>query len=1050
MRTAVGYFIRYPVLADTVLVLFLIFGWFGLSNMRSSFFPEVESRIIQAQIIYPGASPQEVEEGVVLRLENEIRGVSGVERISSVSSENSGLVSVEVYKGFDVDEVLIDVQNAVDRIPTLPVGMEPLRVFQLENVRPAVSFALSGKDVDLRALKEIARRVEDDLRAIEGISKVELQGLPEEEIEIAFREEDLRAQGITFAQAALQVRNNNIDITGGKVRTDMEELSIRARNKNVRGAQLRDIVLQSSPNGRIVRLGDVADITDRWADDPTRNYLNGEPAVTVEVGSTISEDILFIADRTLAYMDAFNAKGGVVRAELISDSTIALRQRIEMLTKNGIQGFLLVVFFLSLFLNLRLAFWVALSIPVAFAGMFVLANIFGITINVMSLFGMIIVVGILVDDGIVIAENIYQQHEKGATPVKAAIDGTLNVLPAVISAVFTTVAAFSTFFFLDGRLGDFAPALAFVVISTLVISLIEGAFILPSHIAHSKAMVQRGKSKFELRMDKVMAKLRHGWYEPFLERCLRAPVMTFAVFFFLMALTVGALNAGFIQTTFFPVVERDDINVDLEMVAGTREQVVNAELARIEQVIWDVNEELKAQRADSQDVVLKVQRKIGPRPEQGSLFVVLMEGEARELKTDKLSAMVRDRTGEVPGAERATFGISSPFGKPVSVSLRSHELADLKAAKTELVNELNELAFLRDVVDGDRPGEREVILELKENAYALGLTVGDVLAQVRQGFFGAEAQRLQRGQDEVKIWVRYDAEGRSSLLDLENMRIRTATGNAYPLRELAEHRIERRVKAINHLDGRREVRVEADMASFDKSVTDAQNAVANEVLPPILARYPSVSYSFEGQGEQSKKVGRSVQKVLPITLLLMLAIIVIALRSFWQMVAIIACIPFGFIGMGWGHWVHGVQISLLSGFGAIALIGVMVNDSLVLVSAFNGLVKSGVPFRQAVHEAAVSRFRPILLTSVTTIAGLAPIVLNKSFQAQFLVPMAITIAYGLLVATFITLLLLPVYLVWVNTGKRLAFWAWNARMPEPEAVEPAVKEIPFERMDHDA
>ena len=1048
MKRAVGYFIKYPVLADTVLVLFFIFGFFGLKNMRSSFFPEVESRTIQVQVIYPGASPQEVEEGVVLRIENEIRGVTGVERISSVSQENSGVVTVEVIKGYDTDDVLIDVQNAVDRIPTLPEGMEPVRTFTVENVRPAVSFALSGEDVDLRALKAIARRVEDDLRAIEGISKVELQGLPEEEIEIAFREEDLRAQGITFAQAALRVRAANIDITGGKVRTEAEELSIRARNKHDRAHELRDIVLKATPDGRFVRLGDVADLRDRWADDPTRNYLNGAPAVVVAVSSTVSEDILFIAEESVAYMERFNERGEAVHADLISDATIALRQRIDMLATNGVQGFLLVVLFLAMFLNIRLAFWVALSIPVAFAGMFVLANFFGITINVMSLFGMIIVVGILVDDGIVIAESIYQEHEKGASPVRAAVDGTMNVLPAVISAVFTTVAAFSTFFFLDGRLGDFAPALAFVVISTLIISLIEGAFILPAHIAHSKALKEREKNAFEQRLDRLMQRMRHGFYEPFLERALRSPILAFGIFFFLLNLTFGALGAGWIQTTFFPVVERDDINVELEMVAGTREHIVNAELARIEDVIWRVNEELKAQREDSLDVVLKVQRKLGPRPEQGSLFVVLLDGETRDLKTDKLSALVRERTGEIPGAEKATFGIASPFGKPVSVSLRGHDLEDLDHAKDELIGELQQLSFLRDVVTSDRPGEREVVLRLKEKAFALGLTHQDVLAQVRQGFFGAEAQRVQRGQDEIKIWVRYDEEGRSSLRDLEDMRIRTADGNAYPLRELADHRIERRVKAINHLDGRREVRVEADMASFDKSVTDAQAAVADELLPPILQRYPSVTYSFEGQGEQSKKVGRSVQKILPITLILMLAMIVITLRSFWQMIAIVACIPFGFIGMGWGHFIHGVQISLLSGFGAIALIGVMVNDSLVLVSAFNGLVKQGMPFRQAVHEAAVSRFRPILLTSVTTIAGLAPIVLNKSFQAQFLVPMAITIAYGLFVATFITLFLLPVYLVWVNGLKRGVYWLWNARLPEAREVEPAYKEIEFEEMDH--
>jgi multidrug efflux pump subunit AcrB len=1046
MKGLTAYFIKYSVAVDTMMVLIFIFGFFGLKATRSSLFPETESRTIQVQIIFPGAAPEEVEEGVVLQIENDVKGVTGVERISSVSQENGGVIVIEVIKGFDTDVVLQDVKNAVDRIPSLPEGMEPIRTFKLENIRPAVSFALSGEGLDLKALKTVARRVEQDLRSIPGISKVELSGFPEEEIEVAFREDDLRANNLSFVQAAAALRGANLDVTGGKIKTSDEELLIRVRDKHMEAEGLRNTVVRAGADGRVLRLKDVADVQDRWADDPARNYVNGRPGVVVTVSSTVSEDILFIAESTLKYMEDFNARNATVKTTLINDATTVLKQRIAMLVENGVQGFILVIIVLTLFLNWRLAFWVALSIPVAFAGMFILAPGF-ITINVMSLFGMILVVGILVDDGIVITESIYQEYERGLPPIEAAFVGIQKVLPAVISSILTTVAAFSTFFFIEGRLGDFAPALAFVVIATLIFSLIEAAYILPAHVAHSKGLSRDKKNRLEAYMDGVMSRLRDKQYGPFFDRIMRNKMLTVGIAFFLLALTVGSVGAGVIRTTFFPVIERDDVSVDLEMVAGTRENIVFDELQRIEQQVWVLNDSLSKGREDSLDVVLKVQTILGPRAEQGKLNIILLDGEKRGFKAEELTNRLRERVGMIPGVANLTFGLATPFGKPVSVSLRSNDLAELNTAKAELRAELQKLSTLRDVVDTDRPGNREVVLQLKDKAQLLGLTMQDIVGQVRQGFFGLETQRVQRGEDEVKIWVRYAEGERASLRDLEDMRIRTADGRQFPLSELAGFKIERGIRAINHLDGKREVRVEADLASSAQSATDAQAVIAAEIMAPLLARHPGLSYSFEGQGEQSRKVGSSAAKVMPITLIVMFAMIVITLRSFWQMIIVLLCIPLGFIGIGWGHWVHDVQISLFSFFGMIALIGVMVNDSLVLLSTFNDNMKTGVSFHQALRDAALSRLRPILLTSLTTVAGLLPITLNKSFQAQFLIPMAITVAYGLAIATFVTLIVLPTLLASLNEVRRLLGWAWNAETPSPEAVEPAVKELPYEDLE---
>jgi multidrug efflux pump subunit AcrB len=1046
MKGLTAYFLKYKVVVLSITVLIFIFGFFGWRSTRSSLFPETESRIINVQVIFPGASPEEVEEGVVLRIEDDVKGISGVERISSVSQENGGVITVEVIKGFDVDVVLQDVKNAVERIPQLPDGMEPIRTFKLENIRPAVSFAISGKGLDLKALKVAARKVEQDLRSIPGISKVELSGFPEEEIEVAFREADLRANNLSFLQAAAALRGANLDVTGGKVKTTEEELLIRVRDKRMEAEGLRNTVVRAGGDGRVLLLKDVADVRDTWADDPARNYVNGVPSVVVNVSSTVSEDILFIARTTLEYMDAFNGRNTAVQATLINDATTVLEQRIAMLLENGIQGFFLVIIVLALFLNWRLAFWVALSIPVAFAGMFILAPGF-ITINVMSLFGMILVVGILVDDGIVITESIYQEYERGLKPIEAAFVGIQKVLPAVISSVLTTVAAFSTFFFIEGRLGDFAPALAFVVIATLMFSLVEAAFILPAHVAHSKGLSRGTKNRFESYMDGVMARLRDVRYARFFDRIMRHKMLTVGIAFFLLAITVGSVGAGIIRTTFFPVIERDDVAVDLELVAGTRETIVLQELQRIEAVAWDINTELSKDRPDSADVILKVQTILGPRPEQGKLNIILLDGEKRGFKAEELTNRLRERVGAIPGVANLTFGLATPFGKPISVSLRSNDLAELNAAKADLRAELQELSILRDVVDTDRPGNREVVLELKDKAPLLGLTMQDIVGQVRQGFFGLETQRVQRGEDEVKIWVRYAEGERASLRDLEDMRIRTADGRQFPLSELVNYRIERGIRAINHLDGKREVRVEADLANSGQSATDAQSVVAEEIMKPLLARYPGLSYSFEGQGEQSRKVGTSAARIMPITLIVMFAMIVITLRSLWQMLAVLLCIPLGFIGIGWGHWIHGVQISLFSFFGMIALIGVMVNDSLVLLSTFNDNMKSGLPFHRALRDAALSRLRPILLTSLTTVAGLLPITLNKSFQAQFLIPMAVTVAYGLAIATFVTLFILPVLIAALNEARRLLGWAWNAEWPTPEAVEPAVKELPYENLE---
>lgn len=1043
MRQFVTYFVKYPVAANLIMFGILILGLMAGRSMKSTFFPEVESRIISIQAVYPGASPEEVEEGIITKIEDNLKGLTGVERYTSVSSENSGTVTVEVFKGYDTDIVLQDVKNAVDRINSFPVGMEPAVIYKRENLGFAINFAISG-DVDLATLKRYAREVEDELLAMEDISKVSLSGFPEEEIEIAFRERDLRAFSLTFQEASNAVRRSNVDITGGTIKGQQEELLVRSRNKAYQADGLRDIVVKSTPGGGLVRLHQVADIRDRWADTPNRSYLNGTPSVVVTVQNTLEEDMLTITDKVRAYVEDFNEENEEVQATISRDGSVLLRQRMDLLTENGIIGFVIVILFLAMFLHWRLAFWVALAIPVSFAGMFVCANLVGITINVISLFGMIIVIGILVDDGIVIGENIYQKYEEGMPPVQAAVEGTMQVLPAVFAAIVTTIVAFGSFLFIDGRLGDFFSEMAVVVMFSLIFSLIEGVVILPTHVAHSKALSpQRTPNPVQAWFDRVMNFLRDRVYGPMLKFTMQNGLFVFSLFVAILILTFGSIGGGIIRTTFFPVIERDDVSVTLQMPAGTREDITQSWLSHIENAAWEANEELSNEYFDGeQQAIERVEVTVGPSTYKGTIAIALLSGENRgELSLRDIINRIREKAGPIDAAEVVSFGAQSAFGKPISISLVGENYNELKAATEAVKAEMQALAELSDVVDNNQEGLQEVNIALKEKARYLGLDIQDIVGQVRQGFFGAEAQRLQRGQDEVRVWVRYDEADRRSVSDLADMRVRFADGRAFPLSEIADLSIERGIININHIDGKREIKLEADIANDDVSVSDVTSLLQGEIVPNILADYTTVAAQYEGQNREQAKSAKSINTVGTLALALMFFIIALTFRSVGQTFMVILLIPFAFIGVGWGHWFMETPISLFSFLGIIALIGILVNDSLVLVSTYNDYLRRGMPQMEALYQAGLSRFRPIVLTSVTTFAGLAPLMLEKSLQAQFLIPMAISVSFGLLAATIVILLMLPILLILLNRFRVYRDYLWNAQKPAYREVEPAYREV---------
>lgn len=1068
MRKVISYFIKYHVAVDVIIIAFFIFGIVGALSLKSSFFPLTDSKNISVNITYPGASPQEVEEGIVLKIEDNLKGLEGVDRVTSTSRENSGNINVEIEKGRDIDFMLLQVKNAVDRVPTFPSGMEPLVVSKLEAVRQTISFAISGDNIPLATLKQIARQVETEIRAIDGISQISISGFPQEEIEIAVNENNLLAYGMSFTEVANAVSNANILVTGGNIKTNEEEYLIRANNRSYYGDELSHLIIRADAAGQTVRLRDVAIIRDRFSETPNASYFNGNLSVRTTITSTNTEDLISSAEKVRNYIEDFNQKNNNVQLSVVSDLSTTLTQRTKLLTENAIMGMILVLLFLSIFLNTRLAFWVAFGLPVAFLGMFIFAGFFDVTINVLSLFGMIIVIGILVDDGIVIAENIYQHYEKGKSPVQAAIDGTMEVIPPIVSAIITTILAFSIFLFLDGRIGEFFGEVSVVVILTLVVSLVEALIILPAHLAHSKALSRENKRPknflgrlfWRLKLinkggDQIMRWFRDKAYSPTLKFALRYKLLTFSFFVFALILTFGSIGGGIIRTSFFPRIASDRVQVELLMPNGTNEKITDSIISMIEEKAEIVNQELTEQylQGTGKELYENVIKNVGPGSSAATLTLNLLPGEERpnEIRSDIVTKRLRELVGPVIGVESLIYGSGGNFGgDPVSVSLLGYNIQELKAAKEELKQAMLNNPDLKDIADNDPAGIKEIRLQLKENAYLLGLNLRTVMNQVRAGFFGTQAQRFQRGQDEIRVWVRYDRENRSSITDLDEMRIVTPNGSRIPLKEIATYTILRGDVAINHLDGQREIQLSSDLKDAKKvSATDVMTEIRSDIMPEILAKYPTVTPSYEGQNREAGKLLGSLQFVGLTVLFLIYITIAFTFRSFSQPLMLLLMIPFSFTAVAWGHWVHDFPINILSMLGIIALIGIMVNDGLVLIGKFNTNLRNGMTFDDAIYDAGRSRFRAIFLTSVTTVAGLAPLMLEQSRQAQFLIPMAISIAYGIAFATVLTLVMLPIFLSFSNKVKVNAKWLATGNKVAKEEVERAIKEQKEERQQHD-
>jgi len=1063
MRKIVEFFVKYPIWANSILFLILIFGTISLLNIPLSFFPEVKPRQITVQVSYPGASPEEMEEGITIKVEEALKGITGIEEVTSVSSENSASIKIQTRDDYDIDEVLMEVKNAVDGINSYPESAEKPMVFkQRSSGSSRVAFLTLRGSVDMMTLKEQAELIEDDFLNSGIVSQVTVYGYPPLEISVEVSEDDLSRYNLTFSEVANAIRVNNRDISGGTIKTNEEEIRIRANSREYAPEAIGRIILRANPDGGNLLLRDIASINLQFADTPSKVLSNGNRAVSFNIEKLPEEDLQEISGYINEYIEEFNA--GHENLELFAsfDFNNMLQQRVSLLVNNGGVGLLLVLVALGLFLSLRLSFWVAIGIPISFLGMFIVGNMAGITINMLSLFGMILVVGILVDDGIVIAENIYTHAEKGKNPKQAAIDGTLEVLPAVFTSVTTTIIAFIPLMLLDND--GFTTEMSIVVIACLAFSLVEAFFVLPSHLSTGSALM---KNKGKMKRDRIRGGLdfgikyiRNNVYGVILNKLIRWRWISFTVPVFLFLVVLGMVMGGIIKTTFFPSIPFDNFNVSLVLKPGTREAITESYLLDFQEKVWEVNEEVKKKRGKDESLIKTVTLSVGSAGRgssdngghTGNLQVDFVDMEdVEDISSFEIAAMVRRKIGDVPEAEKFNVGGQNRFGTPFSLALLSKDLDRLTAAKNEVRAQLENLSSLKDISDNTATGQRELQLTLKPKAYFLGFTQADITQQIRQGFFGDEAQRLLIGNDEVRIWVRYPEEDRITIAQLESMKIKDPAGNEYPLQELADYTMERGIMNINHFNGKREVRLEADLVDPYEPVPPIIQKVEQEILPPILDKYPGLSYSFEGQQRRSARTADSFMQIFPLAFIMMILVITLSFRSLYQAMLILILIPLGLMCAAIGHWIHMQPVSILSVYGMIALSGVIINDAVVMLDKYNLNLKNGMRVEEAAHDAGISRFRPILLTSITTVAGLYPLILEKSFQAQFLIPMALSVAYGVMFGTLLILLFFPVFILVFNDIKLYARWLYlklikfmnpdtSIYKPTHEEVEPAIME----------
>jgi multidrug efflux pump subunit AcrB len=1032
-RGVVGWFANNGVAANLLMVLIVAGGIFTLFDVKQEIFPEFSTDIVKVVVPYPGAAPEEVEEGIVIRIEEQIQDLEGIKEIRSTAAENAGTVLVEAQQGADLQKLLNNVKSRVDAIDTFPVEAEEPVIEDAVVRRNVLEVAISG-DADEHTLKRLGEQIREDLLALPGITQVVLRATRPYEISIEVSEEALRKWGLTFDTVANAVRRTSLDLPGGRVSTTGGDILLRTEGQAYRGVEFEELPLLTLSDGSRVKLGDVANVVDGFAETDQWSRFDGKPTALLRVFRVGDQGALDIAGKIEEYLaQARPRMPEGIELTVWLDRTQDLRGRLDLLLRNGRTGFLLVVLVLALFLKLRLAGWVSLGIPISFLGAIAMMPMLGVSINLISLFAFIVVLGIVVDDAIIVGENIYTHYLRGKENLQAAVDGTREVLVPVVFAVLTGVAAFAPLLAVTGTIGKIMRVIPLIVIPTLLFSLIESLLILPNHLSHlkherddhPKGVVNRFWNRVQKRVDGALQWVIHKSYTPSLERAIEWRYLTVAGMLALLLITGGVVAGGFIKFNFLPGIEANNTAAFLTMPQGTPAAVTARNLSRLEEAAAELAAELEEEYGGQP--VRHFLASVGDQPFRtsegpaglnvsansaashlGEVNLELAPAEEREIGSAEIAQRWRDKVGAIPDAVELTYS-SSLFssGEAINVQLSGPDVAELSEFAARLKDELRAYPGVQDIADSFRAGKQEIQLKITPEAEAAGLTQAALARQVRQAFYGEEAQRIQRGRDDVKVMVRLPEDRRRSLQALDDLRIRTPDGGEIPFATAATTGFSRGPASIQRTNRRRVVNVTADVDIERANANEILADLEAEVLPRLMADYPGIRYSLEGEQQEQRETLTGLAKGFGIAMLVIYVLLAIPFKSYFQPLIVMSAIPFGLIGAIWGHVVMGINLAILSMFGIVALTGVVVNDSLVMVDFINRAKAAGKPLAEAIRSAGISRFRPILLTSLTTFAGLTPILLERSLQAQFLIPMAVSLAFGVLFATLITLMLVP-------------------------------------------
>ncbi len=1023
------------VAANLLMFLIISAGLLTIFTMKVEFFPEFALDMITVSVPYLGASPTDVEEGVVLRVEEAIAAVDGIKRLTASAAEGAGMVFVEVAEYADTKEVLDDIKAEVDRIITFPKETEKPIITEITSRYEVITIVLYG-DVSEKTLKKLADHVRDDLTVMENISQVDVAGVRPYEISIEVSEENLRRYGLSFDRVAAVVRNSSLDIPAGSVKTSGGEILVRTEGQMYYGPEFEKIIVVTNNDGTEVRLADIATVRDDFEDTDLYAKFDGKRAALVKVFRVGEQGALDVAETVKEYVQEKKEslpKG--VSMAIWEDTSAVLQSRINLLTRNAYLGLMLVFICLTLFLNIRLAFWTTMGIPISFLGAFWLLPRFDVSLNMISLFAFIMSLGLVVDDAIVVGENIFAYRRQGLTRLEAAIKGVREMAGPVTIAILTTVFAFLPLLYILGVMGKILRVIPIVVISVLMVSLVEALLILPAHLSGRSTLWKSGVFRLidniQVRTERKLESFINGPFAGLVKRAVKFRYITLATGLAIFLITVGWIVGGYIKIVFFDPVEADNMLATITMPQGTPVSQTQQVADKIEQAVEQVRREFDTHRKGKPSVVKHIATTIGDQPASrgggpvrgiggvtasnlAEVNVELLSGEERGVSSVELKNRWRDIVGEIPGVSSLTFFSEIlSTGEAINVELSHQNFDTLLTTVTELKSILRAYSGVSDITDSFEEGKAELKLALKDTGRTLGLTLSDLARQVRQGFYGEEAQRIQRGRDDIRVMVRYPEQQRKSLADVENMRIRLPDGTEIPFKQIAEVQYGRGYATIRRAERRRVVNVTADV---DETVTNAKEInteLSKRILPSLMQKYAGLQFRFAGEERERNEAFSSLLVTFPLALLAIYALLAVQFRSYLQPLIVMSAIPFGIVGAIIGHVLMGFvfmtkfNLGILSMFGIVALSGVVVNDSLIMIDLINRERASGIKLDRVIRDCATRRFRPIMLTTLTTFFGLVPMMLERSLQARFLIPMAISLAFGVMFATLITLFLVP-------------------------------------------